>query len=180
IIDNTGFKMARDGKIAVWEGIWLSSAILLPLGIFFTYKAMKDSAVFDLDAIKNRFRRLTGRMKRELDVKEFTMTEVDPEEALSLLRKLQQECLSLSEAYRTMAIWKRALYIFRRFPQRDQAQSSLNDAVDYLANSRDGKVIALLNMYPFQITTRTVGQTMEVNSGLLKLFERQTFGHKAS
>ena len=180
IIDNNGFKMARDDKIAVWEGIWLSSAILLPLGIFFTYKAMKDSAVFDLDAIKNRFRRLTGRMKRELDVKEFTMTEVDPEEALSLLRKLQQECLSLSDAYRTMAIWKRALYIFRRFPQRDQAQSSLNDAVDYLANSRDGKVIALLNMYPFQITTRTVGQTMEVNSGLLKLFERQTFGHKAS
>ena len=46
-------------------GMWLSSAILLPLGVFFTYKAMKDSAVFDLDAYKNVVRRLTGKLKRE-------------------------------------------------------------------------------------------------------------------
>lgn len=173
IIDNTGYKMARDGKIAVWEGMWLSSAILLPLGIFFTYKAMKDSAVFDLDAIKNRFMRLTGKMKRELDVKEFTMTEVEPAEAIALIKRLQDGCKTLSEAYKTMSIWKRAMYFFRKFPLRDQAQTALNDTVDYLANSRDGKVIGLLNMYPFQLTTRTVGQTMEVNSNLLKLFERQ-------
>ena len=30
IIDNTGFKFARDGKTAVWEGVWLSSFVLLP------------------------------------------------------------------------------------------------------------------------------------------------------
>ncbi len=82
IIDNTGYKMARDGKLEVWMGMWLSSAILLPLGVFFTYKAMKDSAVFDLDAYKNVVRRLTGKLKRELEVKEFTMQEVDPEVAV--------------------------------------------------------------------------------------------------
>ncbi|MCM1256212.1 MAG: LptF/LptG family permease, partial [Duncaniella sp.] len=37
IIDNTGYKMAKDGRIGVMEGMWLSSAVLLPLGIFFTY-----------------------------------------------------------------------------------------------------------------------------------------------
>ena len=77
IIDNTGYKMARDGKIAVWEGMWLSSTILLPLGVFFTYKAVKDSAVFDVDAYKNMFRRLTGKLHRELEVKEFVMQEVE-------------------------------------------------------------------------------------------------------
>ena len=36
IIDNAGYKMAKDGRIGVIEGMWLSSSILLPLGIFFT------------------------------------------------------------------------------------------------------------------------------------------------
>ena len=45
IIDNMGYKMAREGIWLVWEGIWLSSAVLLPLGIFLTYKAATDSMV---------------------------------------------------------------------------------------------------------------------------------------
>ncbi|MDE6668724.1 MAG: LptF/LptG family permease, partial [Muribaculaceae bacterium] len=49
IIDNTGYKMARDGHWAVWAGMWLSTSILAPLGIYLTYKAMNDSAVFDKD-----------------------------------------------------------------------------------------------------------------------------------
>ena len=46
IIDNTGFKMAREGIWETWQGMWLSSAILLPIGIFLTYKAAKDSELF--------------------------------------------------------------------------------------------------------------------------------------
>jgi len=45
VIDNTGYKMARDGVWPVWEGIWLSSAVLFPLGVFLTYKAATDSMV---------------------------------------------------------------------------------------------------------------------------------------
>ena len=30
IFDNMGYKMARDGRIDVWEGIWLSSFVILP------------------------------------------------------------------------------------------------------------------------------------------------------
>lgn len=50
IIDNSGYKLARDGRWEVWQGMWLSSAVLLPLGVFFTYKAVNDSAVFNADA----------------------------------------------------------------------------------------------------------------------------------
>ena len=45
MIDNMGVKMARDGRMPVWEGVWLSTFVLFPLGVFFTYKAARDSAV---------------------------------------------------------------------------------------------------------------------------------------
>ncbi|MBR5101810.1 MAG: LptF/LptG family permease, partial [Muribaculaceae bacterium] len=50
IIDNTGYKLAREGRWQVWQGIWLSSAILLPFGIFLTHKAVNDSAVFNIES----------------------------------------------------------------------------------------------------------------------------------
>lgn len=173
IIDNTGYKMARDGKVEVWMGIWLSSAVLLPLGVFFTYKAMNDSAVFDIDAYKNFFRRLTGKMKRELEVKEFTMTEVDPDRAIELLRRLQDACLQLRKAYRGMNLGRRLYYLIRKFPERDDAQTVLNDTVDYLSNTRRKQIISAVNMYPFQLTVRTVGEAMRVNPHLIKLFEQE-------
>ncbi len=173
IIDNTGYKMARDGKLEVWMGMWLSSAILLPLGVFFTYKAMKDSAVFDLDAYKNVVRRLTGKLKRELEVKEFTMQEVDPEVAVGLLGKLQEACNRLRDAYKGMGVFKRMYYLFRKFPVRDQAQTVLNDTVDYLSNSRRKDVIAAVNLYPFQLTVRNVGEAIRVNSQLITLLQQE-------
>jgi lipopolysaccharide export system permease protein len=50
IIDNTGYKMAREVVWPSWAGMWLSSFVLLPIGIFLTYKAAKDSALFNSDA----------------------------------------------------------------------------------------------------------------------------------
>jgi len=46
IIDNTGYKMAREGLWTAFEGMWLSSAVLLPLGIFLTYKSAVDATLF--------------------------------------------------------------------------------------------------------------------------------------
>ena len=50
IIDTTGQKMAREGIWETWQGMWLSSAVLLPVGIFLTYKAATDSALFKSEA----------------------------------------------------------------------------------------------------------------------------------
>jgi lipopolysaccharide export system permease protein len=47
IIDNTGFKMAREGLWSAIEGMWLSSSVLLPIGIFLTYKAAVDATLFN-------------------------------------------------------------------------------------------------------------------------------------
>ncbi len=49
IIDNTGYKLARDGVWTTYQGMWLSSAILLPIGIFLTYKAVIDATILNTD-----------------------------------------------------------------------------------------------------------------------------------
>lgn len=61
IIDNTGYKMAREALWPCWAGMWLSSFILLPIGVFLTYTAATDSPLFNPEAwvkfsvrIKNR------------------------------------------------------------------------------------------------------------------------------
>ncbi len=58
IIDNTGYKMAREALWPVTPGMWLSSAILLPIGIFLTYKAATDSALLNPEAWLKQWDRL--------------------------------------------------------------------------------------------------------------------------
>ncbi len=101
IIDNTGNKMARDARIEVWEGMWMSTAILLPLGIFVTYKAVNDSAVFNKDAYLNFFRKLTGRNQvRHVEMKEVIIEEVVDSEALAKLANLDKEAGSFLDSFR--------------------------------------------------------------------------------
>ena len=60
IINNTGYKMARDGQWVVWMGMWTSTAILAPLGAFLTYKSNNDSVVLNADAYVSWFKKIVG------------------------------------------------------------------------------------------------------------------------
>ena len=44
---NTGEKFAKEGSMDPFTGMWLATFVLLPLGIFLTYKAMRDSQVLN-------------------------------------------------------------------------------------------------------------------------------------
>lgn len=59
IISISGEKFAREGVIPAWKGMWISSLILLPVGVFLTYKATTDSGLFDRDAYIRFFKRFT-------------------------------------------------------------------------------------------------------------------------
>ena len=63
IIDNTGYKMAREALWPCWTGMWLSSFVLLPVGIFLTYKATTDSPLFNPEAWKIASTRLLTRIR---------------------------------------------------------------------------------------------------------------------
>ena len=63
IIDNTGYKMAREALWPCWVGMWLSSFVLLPTGIFLTYKAATDSPLFNPEAWVVGWKRVVAKVK---------------------------------------------------------------------------------------------------------------------
>jgi lipopolysaccharide export system permease protein len=63
IISISGEKFAREGVIPPWKGMWLSSLILLPIGIFLTWKATTDSVLFDRDVYSRVWKRIFKRKK---------------------------------------------------------------------------------------------------------------------
>lgn len=149
IIDNTGYKLARDGKWAVWEGMWLSSAILLPLGVFFTWKAVNDSAVFTPDAYVNFFRRLVGtHQTRNIAMKEVVIDEVDPAGALAMLRRVEtlaDDFLASDKGSMTF----RGYWLDGMQPETvSRLSEALEQTVEYLSNSRDRRVINRMLDYP--------------------------------
>ena len=64
IIDNTGYKMAREALWPCWAGMWLSSFVLLPVGIFLTYKAATDSPLFNPEAWLIGIEKLKVKLKK--------------------------------------------------------------------------------------------------------------------
>lgn len=67
IIDNTGYKMAREALWPCWAGMWLSSFVLLPTGIFLTYKAATDSPLFNPEAWAIGWKRLKDKIRTYAD-----------------------------------------------------------------------------------------------------------------
>ena len=68
IIDNTGYKMAREGIWPVWQGMWLSAEILLPLGIVLTYLAATDNTFISGEAYIIKLKVLFKNIKKVFHV----------------------------------------------------------------------------------------------------------------
>ena len=52
LISTIAERMAVFGDLNMFLGVWLSSLVLLPVGLFFTFKATTDAALFDGDSWK--------------------------------------------------------------------------------------------------------------------------------
>ncbi len=149
IIDNTGYKLARDGHWVVWEGIWLSSEVLLPLGIFFTYKAVNDSAVFNRDAYVNFFKRITGQQQvRHIQMKDIVMDDVVQPVAAAKLEQLKEDCKNFLSRYEKqqnyLAYWTKGYDT----ATLKQLSKELEETVEYLSNSTKILVVNKLMDYP--------------------------------
>ncbi len=57
IVDITGVKLARDGSISTVAGAFMSAWILLPIGLFLTWKAVHDTDISNMDSLKNWWRK---------------------------------------------------------------------------------------------------------------------------
>ena len=58
VIDISGTKLARDGAVNPFTGVFISSYILVPTGMYLTWKAINDSSVFNMDTLKSLWRKL--------------------------------------------------------------------------------------------------------------------------
>ena len=61
VIDISGTKLARDGAVDPFSGVFISSYILFPTGLYLSWKAINDSSIFSMDSIKNGFRKLKAK-----------------------------------------------------------------------------------------------------------------------
>jgi lipopolysaccharide export system permease protein len=66
VISFVGEKYTAEGVVPAWQGIWFSSAVLMPIGIFLTIKATNDASLFDMDAWVNFFKKLFTLRERRI------------------------------------------------------------------------------------------------------------------
>ena len=100
IINTFGMKVGREGGMPVWLGMWLSTMVLAPLGVFFTVKSNNDSAVFNMDAYVSFGKKLLGiRTKRNITKKEVIINDPDYVDAH---QGLEQLIVASRDYYRSM------------------------------------------------------------------------------
>lgn len=149
IINNIGFKMARDGIWEAWQGMWLSSAVLAPLGIFLTYKAVNDSVILNADTYLNVLKNLIGkRAGRKVEKKEVIIFSPDYGNIAPRLEKLAEDCKTY------LANHKRWLNYFTYWKQggkdhtAEVLASEMDSIIDELSNSDQNLMLNKLMDYP--------------------------------
>ena len=155
ILNNTGYRMARQGDWAIWFGRGLSPAILIPTAIFITYKANNDSAVFNIDLYRNFFIRILGlRMKRNISSKEVIISAPRYIDDADMLRKMNNEIEAYVERSNLKSPPNFIKTFFKYQPDHDieQLSKKLETVIEDLSNTRNRIILSKLNQYPILIT----------------------------
>lgn len=64
VVDISGKKLATDGTITPALGAWISSAVLLPMGVFLTWKATADSSLFSPESYMKFIKKIRAFFKK--------------------------------------------------------------------------------------------------------------------
>lgn len=151
IINVGSEKMAKTGEWNVVSGIWMSSAVLLPIGMFLINRANKDSVVFNIEGYRNFFMHLLGlRSTRKINRKEVIINNPDYKRIQQDLETLSLDCQDYVKRYHLRRIpnyWR----LFFRY-QEDSVVIRLNnrleDLIEELHNSRDNVILTRINEFP--------------------------------
>ena len=155
IFENSGMRMARDDNWTVWFGKSISTMVLAPLAIFFTYKANRDSTVFNIDAYKLLIMRMLGlRTHRNIAKKEVVIE--DPKYLLDadMLTNINKDIDRYSEQHKLLR-WPNPINVFFR-PGDDHdiehIYHVLEVAIEDLSFTRNNHVLIMLNELPIIAT----------------------------
>lgn len=70
VVDISGKKLATDGAISPAFGTLVSTFVLLPMGIFLTWKSTKDSSLFNIDAYLALFKKIGAKFGLSTSINE--------------------------------------------------------------------------------------------------------------
>lgn len=151
IVNVGGEKMAKAGEWNVAAGIWLSSAVLLPVGVFLTNRANKDSAVFNIEGYRAFVRRLFGlRASRAINRKEVVIHDPDYRRVVADLEALSADCHRYNQEARLMRMpsYARIFFHYREDREAERLSERLETLIEELHNTRDSVILMHLNQYP--------------------------------
>ena len=151
ILDNSGYRMARGGMWAVWFGNALAPAVLVPMAVFFTYKATNDSVVFNVDLYTDIFRRFFGlRVKRPIYRKEVVITDPDYAAVMQTLERISAEIDLYSQNHRLRHApnWVKVFFKYEPDHKMEAINEELETVIEDLSNSRDRTIVNHLSAYP--------------------------------
>lgn len=151
IINTSGMKMARDGSWNMVYGMWISSVVLLPFGVFLTYKANKDSVVFNAEMYLNFFRALLGlRTSRHLNRKEVIIHDPDYARMSEQLDALRDDCREYARVSRLKSAPSYVDVFFRHNTDHhvEEIGGRLETIVEELSNAKDPRIVSMLNSFP--------------------------------
>lgn len=152
IFDNTGYRMARGGMWAVWFGKSIATAVLAPLAVFFTYKANKDSVVFNIDLYRNFFMKLLGlRNKRAVYRKDVIINDPDYAADAQSLLAINADIDRYVHEHNLLLAPNFVKVFFKYAPDHEVEQMTqlLEQVIEDLSNTKDRQLLAALNDYPF-------------------------------
>ena len=155
ILNNTGYRMARQGDWAIWFGRGLSPAILIPTAIFITYKANNDSAVFNIDLYRNFLMRILGlRMKRNISSKEVIIRVPNYVDDADRLTKMNADINSyvIKNRLKSPPSFIRTFFKYQPDHDIEQLSKKLEMVIEDLSNTRNGIILSEVNQYPILIT----------------------------
>ena len=151
ILNNSGYRMAREGIWAIWFGKTLAMMVLTPIAVFVTYKANNDSVIFNMDAYRVFFTKLLGlRLKRHLALKEVVIYPPhydDSKEKLRYLDGLFDDYLKRKKLLRLPNPVK-VFFKYQDDHEIERLSEQLEEVVQDLANTRSSRIIAYLNQLP--------------------------------
>lgn len=151
ILDNSGYRMARGGMWAIWFGNALAQAVLVPMAVFFTYKATNDSVVFNVDLYTDIFRRFFGlRVKRPIYRKEVVINDPDYAADLERLESITSEIDLYSQSHRLKHApnWIKVFFRYEPDHKIEAINEELETVIEDLSNSRDRTIVNHLSAYP--------------------------------
>ena len=151
ILDNTGYRMARQGLWSVWFGKGLATAVLAPAAVYVTYKANNDSLFFNVDTIVDFLRRFVGlRVKRHMSVKEVIITPPQYGHDLERLAQINSDVRMYEKEHRLSSAPNYVRVFFKYRPDHgiERICADLEEVIGDLSNTTDKAVMAELNSYP--------------------------------